>query len=214
MICLHTVGMGRYGQVFHHTSGQVLVSDQTIFPRKFHSANTHRTALFRKGFNELGVPSVKEHANGHAVNLFWVPNSLDPKNETRSYARTAHYDPVKSRANYHLLVNHYVDKVTFAKGSTVANGVIIRSVDNSTTLTATAKKEVILAAGALTTPRILQRSGIGPTKLLREARIDVKVKLEGVGANFQDHPTGFVIYSRKVSNLRIITSTKLIDSQQ
>lgn len=50
-----------------------------------------------------------------------------------------------------------------------------------------AKKEVILAAGAIHTPQVLQLSGIGPAPLLKKAKIPVKVSLPGVGGNFQDH---------------------------
>lgn len=50
-----------------------------------------------------------------------------------------------------------------------------------------ARKEVILSAGAVHTPQVLQLSGIGPRTLLEAAKIDVLVDLPGVGANFQDH---------------------------
>jgi choline dehydrogenase len=54
-------------------------------------------------------------------------------------------------------------------------------------VTARATKEVVLCAGAIGSPRILQLSGIGPAPLLRQHGIDVKVDLPGVGANLQDH---------------------------
>jgi choline dehydrogenase len=50
-----------------------------------------------------------------------------------------------------------------------------------------ARNEVILAAGAIGTPLILQRSGIGPREILQEAGIEVKVDLPGVRQNLQDH---------------------------
>jgi len=53
-----------------------------------------------------------------------------------------------------------------------------------------ARKEVILSAGTIFSPQILQSSGIGPRSVLEAANIAVKVELPGVGSNFQDHPLG------------------------
>lgn len=52
-----------------------------------------------------------------------------------------------------------------------------------------AKREIILAAGALHSPQILQRSGVGPKWLLDQANISTVVDLPGVGSNLQDHPS-------------------------
>jgi choline dehydrogenase len=54
-------------------------------------------------------------------------------------------------------------------------------------LTVHARREVVLSAGAIGSPHILQLSGIGPGSLLREQGVEVKVDLPGVGANLQDH---------------------------
>lgn len=51
-------------------------------------------------------------------------------------------------------------------------------------------REVVLSAGAIHTPQVLQLSGIGPAAWLEAAGVDVRVDLPGVGANFQDHPIG------------------------
>ena len=51
-------------------------------------------------------------------------------------------------------------------------------------------KEIVLSAGAIHTPQVLQLSGIGPAGWLEAAGVDVRVELPGVGANFQDHPIG------------------------
>lgn len=58
-----------------------------------------------------------------------------------------------------------------------------------------AKKEVVLAAGAVHTPQILQLSGVGPASLLDNLSIEIVVDLPGVGQNFQDHPTLYAAYS-------------------
>lgn len=132
--------------------------------------------------------SPQEGANGDAIGNIWIPSSLDPRSETRSYSRTAHYDRVFStRPNYHLLTNHVVEKIIFSP-SLIASGVtfISREGINSTIK---ANIEVILAAGSVHTPTILQRSGIGPKSILEKAGIEVLLDLPGVGQNFQDHPT-------------------------
>ena len=58
-----------------------------------------------------------------------------------------------------------------------------------------AKKEVILAAGAVMTPQLLQVSGLGPAKILGAANITVKKDMPGLGANYQDHATTMTRYT-------------------
>lgn len=69
----------------------------------------------------------------------------------------------------------------------MAIGVEFTSRDVGVPKTVKAKKEVILSAGTIHTPQVLQLSGIGDRRLLEEAGIEVVVDLPGVGQNFQDH---------------------------
>ncbi|XMA10912.1 hypothetical protein WAI453_003703 [Rhynchosporium graminicola] len=132
------------------------------------------------------TPNVPIPRDGNAGSngLFWWPNTMNPRTYTRSYARTGHWDNI-SRSNYHLLTGAKVTKILLNGQVTV--GVSFLSVNGSEFGRARALKEVILAAGAIHTPQILQLSGIGPKDLLRRAGVPVKVDLPGVGANFQDH---------------------------
>jgi len=117
--------------------------------------------------------------------LFWFTTSMDPVKFERSYARTGHWDGL-NRDNYHLLTGTKVAKVIVEDGTAV--GVQIHPRDETENRSVIkARKEVILAAGAIHTPQVLQLSGIGPKDLLEEASIDVLVDLPGVGMNFQDH---------------------------
>lgn len=58
-----------------------------------------------------------------------------------------------------------------------------------------AKKEIILAGGAIGTVRVLQHSGIGPSSLLKKLNIPVQINLPGVGSNYQDHQWTIVVNS-------------------
>lgn len=152
----------------------------------------------RKAWTEVGLPQQKEGAGGDAYGVFWFPSSQDPKTQTRSYGRTAHYDPVANRSNYHLLVGHRVNEVILDErtGTFKASGVRLQAVDskNASAIEVRSRLEVILAAGAVHTPGILQRSGVGPSDVLKAAQIATKVELPGVGQNFQDHAMGNLFY--------------------
>ncbi|GKT86249.1 glucose oxidase [Colletotrichum tofieldiae] len=117
--------------------------------------------------------------------LFWFPSSIDPKSYRRSYARTGHYDGI-NRSNFEVITRHKVRKILF--DGTTATGVEFTPRDgDAQPITVKATKEVILAAGAVHTPQVLQLSGIGPKPLLDEAGIPVLLDIPGVGQNFQDH---------------------------
>ena len=128
-----------------------------------------------------------------------MPSSQDPKTQTRSYARTAHYDPVRDRTNYAIITGHKVVKINFSRyrRSLQATSVNILSAADSSATTVTANKEIILAAGTIHTPQILQLSGIGPGSVLKAANISQVLELPGVGSNFQDHSWFAVGYNCK-----------------
>jgi choline dehydrogenase-like flavoprotein len=119
--------------------------------------------------------------------LYWYPQFMDPKSVTRSYGRTGHYDGL-NRANYQLLTGSKVTKIVF--DGTTATGVAFVAATGSAQAAATtvkARKEVIISAGGIHSPQVLQLSGVGPKKLLDAAKIGTVVDLPGVGQNFQDH---------------------------
>lgn len=145
-----------------------------------------------KGWEELGVKKSTEGAGGDAFGWFWVPRAQNPINQTRSYSVTGHLDPALQRKNFEILVGHGVKKVLLGKNGR-AEGVEIQIRGGEYTRTIQAKKEIVLCAG-LMSPIILQRSGIGPKRILEDAGIKVNVDLPGVGMNLQDHPTSGLSY--------------------
>jgi choline dehydrogenase-like flavoprotein len=126
---------------------------------------------------------------------------MDPVKIERSYAKTGHFDDIK-RKNWKVISDSKVTKILLEDG--VATGVSFQhKAGNKTTITnIRANKEVIIAAGAIHSPQLLQISGIGPSSLLESAGIDTIVDLPGVGQNFQDHS---IIYSSIICKLLIST---------
>lgn len=131
-----------------------------------------------------GVDIPKDGAAGQN-GLLWFTTQMDPTRRTRSYARTGHWDGL-NRANYQLITGSKVTKINFSDDNT-ATGVEFTPSNGGPATTVHARKEVILAAGTVHTPHVLQLSGVGPADLLERANISVRVDLPGVGANFQDH---------------------------
>ncbi len=145
--------------------------------------------LARDAWSQLGVKVRTECAGGAKAGVCWVPISQDPVTARRSYSGLGHYAVVNAtRPNYDLLVAHQVVRVVYPHG--VSHGppiVEIKSLDDGTLANVTATAEVILSAGSLHTPTILQRSGIGPKSFLQSVGIPLVLNLPGVGSNFQDH---------------------------
>ena len=106
-------------------------------------------------------------------------------NGERCSAAKAYLTPNLNRHNLTVLTHCHVNKIKI-KNKT-AQGVQIEQ--NKKQIELTAKKEVILSAGAINSPQVLMLSGVGPTDHLKLHNIDVKVALEGVGQNLQDHLT-------------------------
>ncbi|WQF83633.1 Putative glucose-methanol-choline oxidoreductase, FAD/NAD(P)-binding domain superfamily [Colletotrichum destructivum] len=139
-----------------------------------------------EAFKEIEGVEFPPDSGAGQPGVFWFPTLMDPRSVTRSYAGSGHYLNVNAtRPNYHLLVDTQVRRLV-VDDALSATGVEV-PVGNSTLVTVKAKKEVLLAAGAVHTPHLLQLSGIGPKKLLEAGGIDVRVDLPGVGQNFQDH---------------------------
>ncbi|KAF4547877.1 GMC oxidoreductase-like protein 7 [Elsinoe fawcettii] len=161
---------------------------------------------FWKAWKDSGVPTPKEHGLGDAVGAFWMPSAIDVAAGRRSDARYEYYNPVANRTNLQLLTNSAVTEVLFQNGLT-ASGVSFTNRLTNSTARVYASREVILAAGAINTPKILQLSGIGPKAVLNAAKVAVKLDLPAVGSNFQDHPVAYLSFN--LSNQAVPNSNTL-----
>ena len=121
------------------------------------------------------------------------PMHMTVKDGVRSSASREYLDPVKSRKNLTIVTGALVTKVVLE--DKVAKGV--EYVVNGKAETAAASHEVILSAGSIGSPHILQLSGIGDRDILEKAGVDVKHHLPGVGQNLQDHLEFYFQYKCK-----------------
>ncbi|MCF5724124.1 GMC family oxidoreductase [Pseudomonas syringae] len=108
---------------------------------------------------------------------------MNVRSGKRMSGYTAYLKPIANRKNLRILTECTAAHVVFE--GTKAVGVEILAENETKTLRA--RREVILAAGAIQSPAILQRSGVGPAALLESLGIPVLVDSAGVGANLQDH---------------------------
>ncbi|KAI5849659.1 GMC oxidoreductase-domain-containing protein [Morchella snyderi] len=152
----------------------------------------NQTRNFVKAMNQLGIQTSNDQASS-AVGVFYLPNSLNPVTMTRSFTRPDDHDIAVERTNYHLLAGNQVTKILIENA--VAYGVEYSAGIGQPRYTVNATAEVIVAAGAVHTPQVLQHSGIGPRTLLERLGVEVVSDLPGVGSNFQDHPSLVVPYS-------------------
>ncbi|RWA09572.1 hypothetical protein EKO27_g5532 [Xylaria grammica] len=142
-----------------------------------------------KTFAELGLEMKTDPRTGRAVGAFQNSSTIESGKNTRSSAATAYYtDEIARRPNLKVLMETTVQKIATETrdGLVVATGVEVKDKEGKTT-TVTANKEVILAAGTIRTPQLLELSGIGDRDLLESFGIDVLIDNPNVGEHMQDH---------------------------
>lgn len=145
-------------------------------------------------YRNLGLGPTGDPKDGLAIGAYTTLLTIESKNASRSYAANSYYKPNAARSNLHVLTGALTTKVNFARSQKplVATGITFTV--NGTRHTASAKREVILSAGAFQSPQLLELSGIGDPALLRSEGIDVLHANPDVGENLQDHillPLGF-----------------------
>jgi len=158
---------------------------------------------FIEAASQTGIEPTDDFNDGDNTGIGYF--EVNQRSGWRWNTSKAFIRPIKSRPNLTVWTEAQVEKLTFATnadGQTVCNGAIVNKA--GTSIGVTANKEVILSAGAVNTPQILQLSGIGPAELLKQYGIDVVLDAPGVGQNLQDHLQIRAIY--KVHGARTLNT--------
>jgi choline dehydrogenase len=134
-----------------------------------------------RGANELGVPKTDDFNSGDQEGVGYY--QLFTHNGWRISSAVAYLKPARGRSNLKIETGAQATKVILEGRRAVG----VRYLQDGVMREARAAREVILSAGALQSPQLLQLSGIGPAQLLQNHGIEVVHDLPGVGQNLQDH---------------------------
>jgi choline dehydrogenase len=162
------------GASAHHGAGGELRIERTRAPWPV-------LDVVARAAREGGLPQLDDFNTGDNEGV--GPIHLTQRRGRRWSAATAFLKPALRRRNLKLESEALAERLIFDGKRAI--GVEYRKGDERRTALATC--EVILAAGAIATPPLLMRSGVGPAELLREHGIAVVLDRPGVGGNLQDH---------------------------
>ena len=137
--------------------------------------------------NKLGIETNASHFSGSNVGCWTSLTGVTPEKRERCYSATAYYRPNSDRENLFLLAEAIVREVVLEKqgGQWVTKGV--RFVHGGEEHVVKTEHEVIICAGSVQSPQLLELSGIGNPQILKAGGIDVKVENPNVGENLQEH---------------------------
>ena len=162
---------------------------------------------FLQAAQQAGIPLTDDFNRGdnHGVGYF----DVNQKSGWRWNAAKAFLRPTAMRRpNFSLWTDAQVGRLVFERGTDGAlrcsGAEVVRGGRGGHKLAVAARREVILCAGAIGSPQILQLSGVGPAGLLQQLGVPVVHDLPGVGANLQDHLQIRAVY--KVQGARTLNT--------
>jgi len=179
---------------FHNGDGPLSVSDQRI--------RLDILDEFMNAAEEMGIPKVNDFNKGDNFGCGYFQVTV--KNGLRCSASVAYLNPIKKRDNLKIEVKAHVKNIDFENNK--ATG--INYWKDNKLFKVKVKKEVILSAGSIGSPHILQVSGVGESSKLKKHDIKIIHNSPGVGKNLQDHLMMRPVY--KVKNIE--TLNKKINS--
>lgn len=139
--------------------------------------------LIRDGNAELGVPSLAQFGDGNFVGTATVPGTV--QRGQRASTAKGYLSRVAERPNLQVIKHARVTQLHFdAAGKRVEAVSFVR---NERSYRVGVAGEAVLSAGAIDSPALLLRSGVGPREQLEQLQVPVVKELPGVGNNLQDH---------------------------
>jgi choline dehydrogenase len=169
---------------------------------EFVRVHSRLTDAYVEAAQQQGFPYNVDYNGDHQLGVGYT--QLSQRRGWRASAARAYLTPARRRSNLTLQKNAFVTRI-------VLNGDRAEGVKyevNGKSHTASVRGEVLLCAGALSSPKLLMLSGIGPAEELRTHGIEVKVDSAGVGQNLQEHIWAMVICTVNVPSLNMEITPK------
>lgn len=141
---------------------------------------------------QAGYPRTDD-LNGYQQEGFGPMDRFVTANGRRSSTARGYLDPAKQRGNLSIVTHATTDKIIFAGKRAI--GVRYLHGNSAQPIDVRARREVLLCAGAIASPQILQCSGVGAAPLLRQLGVEIVHDLPGVGQNLQDHLEVYIQYA-------------------
>lgn len=164
-------------------------------------------AFLQGASQTLNLPINQDPDNGNNTGPFLSTSAINPTNWTRSFSRSGYLDPFIYRPNLFVLTGNQATKIVFDNSSTPrAIAVRFAASQNATSYTVNANKEVILSAGVIGSPQLLQLSGVGDSSVLDPVGIKQVANVPGVGFHMQDHLSGALSYTPAPGSSQPVTS--------
>ena len=152
--------------------------------------------LFLEAAEEFGYKKTSDFNSGNNEGMGYFPVTV--KNGFRCSTAVGYLNPIKKRKNLKILTEAHIKNIEFEnKKATKVN-----YWKGNRLFTVNASKEIILSAGSIGSPHILQASGIGPALLLKKNNINIVKNHPGVGKNLTDHLMLRPVY--KIKNLETL----------
>ncbi|KAI6045315.1 alcohol oxidase [Pisolithus marmoratus] len=136
---------------------------------------------------QLGVSINYNPLDGNTSGIWNTLVAVDRNSGSRSDSATGYYCPSAKRPNLHVLSGVTVTRVLFENNTSNLTATGVTFVSGGSQYVVNASREIILSAGVLKTPQLLELSGIGNATLLKSLGISPLVDLPGVGENLQEH---------------------------
>ncbi len=156
---------------------------------------------FIAGAQQLGIPRNPDYNSGRQAGVGYFQRTIH--RGRRMSTAVTYLQPAKRRGNLSLRTGCPVTRLLFEGNRAV--GIAYRAADGSAH-EVRARRTVLLTAGAINTPKLLQLSGIGAPSVLQSAGVAVRHDLPGVGENLRDHFSVRVVARvRNVATLNEIT---------
>lgn len=137
--------------------------------------------MFIAAAKDVGIPYNKDYNGASQDGIAMTQASI--RNGWRMSTARCYLDPARSRPNLRIITNALTQGLLFEGKRCVG----VRYDVGGATQEARARREVIVSAGAVNSPQLLELSGIGQPERLKALGIDVRHALPGVGENLRDH---------------------------